>query len=150
MLNRQEFEGSSVEQPKTPEQIDEWGEKLKTTLIEDGLNLADMLEEHEDPIPIETILDFMGDVRSFIELSDPEKAKVMEIFQTEFGFEPVKASELLVESYLNESVPGEPGQSKMKVNVFTTTQEGIFLNQYEYSDGEMGWSFGTKYHGNKK
>lgn len=126
---------------KTPEQIQEWGERFRESLLENGFLIVEMGERAS----IETILESIEDERLFSELSDQEKEKALQVFEKELGFKQAKEKDLLFKEYSMQGTPDSPGEGKIKVEVFRTNQEDVFLRRYTYANGDTSWSLGPEF-----
>lgn len=131
-----EFESGNI-----PESSELWGEKFREALEEYGMPIV---MEMGDRIALEALIDYTGKDEQFSELSDSDKRQIMLVLKSELGFDISRKDELLEKSYFMEGTPGSSGEGKIKVDVYKTEVEDVYVRRYIYSDGDVGWSLGPK------
>lgn len=109
------------------------------------IGLSDLLEllevSCEDPLAIDPYS--MGiDERNFEQLSAQEKAEAEKLIYEMLGLETENLSRLKTREYVSETsgdatIPGE-----IKVSVFNTNIEGVYLQELVFADGEKRFVLG--------
>lgn len=130
------FEGGNV-----PESSELWGERFREALEEYGIPIV---MEMGDRITFEALMEYTGKDEQFSDLSDSDKKQVMNALRSELGFDLAHKDKFFQKSYFMEGTPGSPGAGRIRVDVYKTDAEDVYIRRYIYSDGDVGWSLGPK------
>lgn len=63
--------------------------------------------------------------------------RIMEMLKELVGFDQSTAE--VAREYTFDGQPGRAGEGEVRVTVFKTDNEGVFVGRYEYADGEVRW-----------
>ena len=77
------------------------------------------------------------DFESFAAL-EGRGAEMMELLGQRYGVDLKSAVPVKVEEM--DGTPNSPGEGKIKVSLFATNVEDVYIGKYEYADGSVGWT----------
>ena len=126
---------------KSPEELETWAERLEEAIIEDGITFAGELGQR---VPMESLLESIEDDRTFFELTEPEKKRVLGLFRDTLGRNLENADSKPQREYSMQGTPGSEGAGNIQVEVFDTNQEDVYLRRYTYTDGDISFSLGPE------
>ncbi|MBI2040453.1 hypothetical protein HYT18_05290 [Candidatus Microgenomates bacterium] len=107
--------------------------------IDEMLELADFL--FDIPKPLDPYS--MGfDERAIDELSDEEKAVAKQVIYHKFGLNPDRIDEARIRTYTTKAAEDSKVPGEIKVDVFKTNQENLFLQELTFQDGHKSWVIG--------
>lgn len=127
------------EREEKRENLEAFREKFKAGL-EETLELAEMFQE---TLPIDPYS--MGiEERTFEELSPEEKIIARQVIFSELGLNAENLGESILREYITTASEDATAPGKIKVSVFKIggENEGIFLQELTFSDGEKRWVVG--------
>lgn len=111
--------------PEITEVLDDDLEQLKSDL-DDAEGIAEM----GGRLPFE-------EFESFGALAGRE-AEMMELLEQRYGVDLKSATPVKVDEM--DGTPGSAGEGKIKVSLFETNVEGVYIGKLEYADGSVGWT----------
>ncbi len=107
--------------------------------IDEMLELADFL--FDIPKPLDPYS--MGfDERVIDELSDDEKAVAQQVIYQKFGLTPESLEEAKIKAYTTQAPDDAKIPGDIKVEIFRTNREDIFLQELTFQDGHKSWVIG--------
>lgn len=80
--------------------------------------------------------------RGWDDLTEDEKLEVREVIYGELGLLADRLDQYRVRDYVTHTGPDADVQGKIKVSVYKTNKEGIFLQELTYEDGKKSWLVG--------
>ena len=107
--------------------------------IDEMLEMADFLFDNpKAPDPYS-----MGfDERAIDELSDDEKAVAQQVIYQKFGLIPESLEEARIKAYSTQAPEDAKVPGEVKVEMFKTNQENLFLQELTFQDGHKSWVIG--------
>lgn len=77
------------------------------------------------------------DFESFGSLTGRE-AEMMELLEQRYGVDLKSAT--AVKELEMDGTPGSAGEGKIKVSLFETNVDGVYIGKLQYADGSVGWT----------
>ncbi len=107
--------------------------------IDEMLELADFLFDIPKP-PDPYSMGF--DERAIDELTDDEKAVAEQVIYQKFGLNPERIDEARLRTYTTQAAEDAKVPGEIKVAMFKTNQENLFLQELTFQDGHKSWVIG--------
>lgn len=126
-------------------EIENQPEKLETFRanfehgIDEMIEMADFLFDLPKP-PDPYSMGF--DERTIDQLGEDEKAIVQRVIYQKFGLTPEKLAETRIRSYSTQAPEDAKVPGEIKVEMFRTNKEDIFLQELIFQNGDKSWVIG--------